>query len=425
MTKSLNNTGVRIVTAPWVLTFTDSAVRDGAVALCNGRIVAVGKRTTLVERYPDACVDHYRGVLMPALINAHAHLELSHLAGDPPLDHAKSFTDWVEALLARRFETTLSESEVVGLRRTELQNQYDSGVVFLGDIGNGSSHTLLSAKDKPLPEVYHMLELLGSSRDAQDLSLERLARLDSTEAAVAHAPYSTRPELLKEIKKRCTHLGHIFSIHTAEVAAEKDFINSQKGQFYEFLQKRGLWDGSFFDNAPTSDGTIDYFSNLGLLDEQTLLVHCIHLSNSDLDIIRNSGVHICVCPGSNSFLHSGVAPIERMMEHGILPAIGTDSLASNHCLDMWVEMQRISAEHPAIQPVDILKMATEAGAKAFGRFDDFGSLSAGKRASFLHLYSEKINNCNSESDLLKMLVTYGRPEKIEWIQQFSMSSRSN
>ncbi len=120
-----------------------------------------------------------------------------------------------------------------------------------------------------------------------------------------------------------------------------------------------------------------------------------------------------------------MAPIEKMLRHGIVPAIGTDSLASNLSLDMWAEMQRIANEHPDVNSLDILIMATQAGARAFGRDKDYGSLSRGKKASFLHLFSNEINNCITESDLLNMLVTYGRPEKIEWIQQSSMSSRSN
>jgi cytosine/adenosine deaminase-related metal-dependent hydrolase len=270
-----------------------------------------------------------------------------------------------------------------------------------------------------------MLEFLGSTKDAQKLSLERLSSLPTTHPATAHAPYSTRPEALVEIKKRCKKLQHIFSIHTAEVAAEEEFISSQTGDFVDFLKKRGSWNGDFFQKSQKCKSSIEYFSKLNVLDEQTLLVHCVHVSETDLAIIKNSGAHICVCPGSNSFLHSGIAPIGMMINHGILPAIGTDSLASNVCLDMWDEIQGIHIEHPDVDSLDILKMATQAGAKAFGRFNDYGTLSIGKKSSFLHLSSTKLNNCNTESDLLNMLTTYGRPEKIEWIHQSSMSSRSN
>jgi len=425
MARSLAGNILRIVTAGWVLTLDGPAIRNGAMVLENDRIVDVGDLNDLVARYLGVSVESYPGVFMPALINAHMHLELSHLQADFPLEEEKSFTDWVESLLLKRGQEKFSKNDITEIALNQIEQQYNSGVVFIGDIGNDPNPLFVQKRRGDVPEIYHMLEFLGSTKDVQELALNRLYSLDISKHATAHAPYSTRPETLAKIKKRCKNLGHIFSIHTAEIAAEKDFICSQSGQFFEFSMKRGSWNGDFFEKGPKSNSTIDYFSKINLLDEQTLLVHCVHLSALDLEIIKDSGAHICVCPGSNSFLHSGVAPIGEMIRHGIVPAIGTDSLASNLSLDMWGEMQRIANEHPDVDSLDILKMATEAGARAFGKSKDYGSLSRGKKASFLHLFSTEINNCITESDLLNMLVTYGRPEKIEWIQQYSMSSRSN
>jgi len=427
MARSFAGNILRIVTAGWVLTLDGPAIRNGAMVLENDRIVDVGKLSDLVARYPGVSVESYPGVFLPALINAHMHLELSHLQVDFPLDRDKSFTDWVESLLLKRGQERFSEQDITETALNQIEQQYNSGVVFIGDIGNDPKPLFLQKRSADFPEIYHMLEFLGSTKDAQEFALNRLSSLDTAEHATAHAPYSTRPETLAKIKKRCKNLGHVFSIHTAEIAAEKDFICSQTGLFFEFLKKRGSWNGDFFEKGPKgySKSTIDYFSKIDLLDKQTLLVHCVHLTPLDLEIIKDSGAHICVCPGSNSFLHSGVAPIGEMIRHGIVPAIGTDSLASNLSLNMWDEMQRIANEHPDVDSLDILKMATQAGSRAFGKNKDYGSLSTGKKASFLHLFSTEINNCITESDLLNMLVTYGRPEKIEWIQQSSMSSRSN
>ncbi len=425
MARSLASNILRIVTAGWVLTLDGPAIRNGAMVLENDRIVDVGDLDDVVARFPEVSVESYPGVFMPALINAHMHLELSHLQADFPLDEDKSFTDWVESLLLERGQESFSEQDITEIALNQIEQQHNSGVVFIGDIGNDPNPLFLQKRGGDVPEIYHMLEFLGSTKEAQEFALDRLSSLGVSQHATAHAPYSTRPEALAIIKKRCKDLGHIFSIHTAEIAAEKDFICSQSGDFFEFSMKRGSWNGDFFEKGPKSNSTIDYFFKLDLLDNQTLLVHCVHLSDHDLEIIKDSGAHICVCPGSNSFLHSGVAPIGEMIRHGIVPAIGTDSLASNLCLDMWAEMQRIGKEHPDVGSLDILTMATQAGARVFGRDKDYGSLSRGKKASFLHLFSTEINNCITESDLLNMLVTYGRPEKIEWIQQSSMSSRSN
>lgn len=419
------NNILRIVSAGWVVTLNGPAIRNGALALREGRIVDVGELSDLTVTYPEAPVDCYPGVFIPALVNAHMHLELSHLQAGLPLKEEESFTDWVGSLLLKRQVNTLSDIEISEITLAQIERQYNSGVAFIGDIGNDPNPQFLKQRNNVVPEIFHMLEFLGSTKDTQILSLERLSLLDSAQPATAHAPYSTRPETLKKIKKRCQKLNHVFSIHTAEVAEEKDFICSQSGQFVDFLKKRGLWNGDFFKKTQKSNSSVDYFSKLDLLDDQTLLVHCVHVSEKDIEIIKDSGSHICVCPGSNSFLHSGKAPIGKMISHGIVPAIGTDSLASNSGLDMWDEMRRVRKEHPDVESLDILKMATTAGARAFGIMKDYGTLSQGKKVSFLHLFSTEINNCITESDLLNMLLSYGRPENIEWIHQSTMSSRSN
>ncbi|BHH83267.1 amidohydrolase family protein [Desulforhopalus sp. 52FAK] len=415
----------RIVCAPWLLTMTGRAVKDGAVLLGDGQIQDVSEVELLSARYPDIEVEYFTGVFLPALVNAHSHLELSHLTGIKPLAPEKTFTDWVEDLLEQRFGPGSSENTILEIAREQVAQQFESGVVFIGDIGNSFLGSSLAPKKDQLPEVYHMLEMLGSSKEAVEAAYNRLSEFDSEVITVPHAPYSTRPELLKKIKQRSDKLGSIFSVHTAEVSAETDFIRSAEGLFYDFLVKRGVWKDDFFEYGSNAGTTVEYFSNLGLLNDKTLLVHCVHVTQADLVSIKESGAHICVCPGSNNFLHSGKAPIEDMVSCGLLPAIGTDSIASNSHLDMWEEMKIIRRDYPALKASDILAMATKAGADAFGQSDRFGTIAKGKNAAFLHVYSNKSINCITESELLNMLVSNGRPEKIEWIQQTFGNPRSN
>ncbi|WP_169309072.1 amidohydrolase family protein [Desulforhopalus sp. IMCC35007] len=415
---------VLIVTAPWVLSFDKPLIKNGAVALLDGRIVGVGSEHKVAERFSTSVTHRYPGVLLPALVNAHMHLELSCFNADTALDANSSFTDWVEDLLQKRAHNAVSEKDIRIAAERQIEKQFESGVVFIGDIGNIPEFFFSPPAESHLPQVYHMLEFLGSTHDAVQNSFKRLENLPVTVAAVAHAPYSTRPELLVKIKERCDRLGHIFSVHTSETWDELSFITSQTGLFRDFLEKRGTWDGEFFRNAPESSSTIDYFSRLGLLNAKTLLVHCVSVSDQDLAVVQESGAKICVCPGSNAFLHSGVAPVKTMLDYDIIPALGTDSPASNPQPDMWAEMQRVAADHPGIDAVMILKMATQAGAKAFGLDAHYGNISLGKAASFLHVDSKKINNCKTDKELLNVLVKSGKPEIIQWIQQPLMHSQS-
>jgi cytosine/adenosine deaminase-related metal-dependent hydrolase len=416
---------VRIVSAPWVLSFDEPLIKNGAVALQDGRVIGLGSEQKVTECFSTVCTHRYSGVLMPALVNAHMHLELSCFYADTVLDVKSSFTDWVEDLLKKRGQDSVSEKDIRRAAERQREKQRESGVAVIGNIGNCPDLFPRPSAEHQLPQVYHMLELLGSTHDAVQNSLERLENLPATVVAAAHAPYSTRPELLVQIKKRCDRLGHVFSVHTSETYDELSFITSQTGLFRDFLEKRGTWDGEFFRSAPESSSTIDYFSKIGILNEKTLLVHCVNVSDEDLAIVKASGAKICVCPGSNAFLHSGVAPVKTMLNYDIVPALGTDSAASNLEPDMWAEMQRVAADHPEVKAVTILKMATQAGAQAFGLDAYYGNISLGKTASFLHVDSRKINTCRTDEELLNVLVKSGKPETIQWIQQPLMHSQSN
>lgn len=415
MTQHQEQSVTRIVSAPWVVTGRGAAIKNGCVALQGGRIGAVGSEAEMRELYPDFSVDSYPGVFMPPLVNGHMHLELSVFPGLTPLEASRSFTDWVEELLGRRFAAEISEGELHLAIKRDIELQYDLGVIAIGDIGNQEIPWLDGRDKNSPPHIYRMIELLGATEEAVAASLERLNNIDLSLPVTGHAPYSTRADLLQAIKKRCRERGHIYSIHTAEVGEEEDFLVLQKGIFQEFLERRGAWDTTFFEHGVQSKSTIDYYQKLGLLDDHTLLVHCIHISDSDLEIIKKTGAHICICPGSNAYLHSGVAPVDRMIHHGVIPALGTDSRSSCLSLSIWDEMQRLHIEHPGVEVREILAMATLGGARALHLEDDYGSLQKGKRASFLHVLSDKLHECETEQDLLHALVSGGCPQTIEWI----------
>ncbi len=220
----------------------------------------------------------------------------------------------------------------------------------------------------------------------------------------AHAPYSTHIELLRTLKNRALRSGQIFSIHTAESVAEHDMISQGKGEMRNFLEKRGFWDDSFQPTGKDQQGSISYLHQHSLLDKQTLCVHCVHVTNQEIDLLTETRAKICLCPGSNRYLGVGTAPVEDYLNKGILPALGTDSLTSNPELSLWREMRLLAEEHPGIQPKDILRMATLGGAEALGLEDQLGSLEAGKKANILII--EQLDHLQHASDLQEYLVNH-------------------
>ncbi len=404
-----------ILSAPWVVPVDMSVIREGSIVVADGRIVDIGRRIAILQKYPQVPETSYSCVLMPGLVNAHMHLELSHLQHNSEPLPDQNFTDWIDALIAKRVADQSCREKIVETFTMSLHEQYSSGVVLIGDIGNEYYDELHFAGGEFQPNVLRMLEYLGPNREGSRLAQESLLQLDERISVTGHAPYSTAPELLLAIKKRCNRLQHLFSIHTAESGDEREFLQAGTGCFRDFLEKKNSWDGVFHFPESGFPGTIEYFDHLGLLDDKTLLVHCVHVSENELQLIKERGARICLCPGSNQFIGVGLAPVEQMIALGLLPALGTDSPASNHAIDIWREMQLLVNHYSTLEYSTVLAMATIGGAKALRYDADFGSLSVGKKAQFIHVSSASLKRCGDKEQLVEELVSGGKPTEIEWM----------
>ncbi len=402
-----------IYSAPWVLPIAQPAIKNGGVAVKNGVIEAVGPVEELRAAYPDGEETTYGGLLMPGLINAHIHLELSHLKGVERPDSHGQMCRWIEALLQARVECEVSSDQQVRLRNKAIADQFRSGVVLMADIGNDPY--LGEPERAHYPLINHFQEFLAPTKTAADAAVRAVNELPDGVSVSAHACYSTLPDLIRILKDRAKRLRRIFPIHVAESAEEIEFIQTLSGPFRDFLKQRGAWDSSFKGARHTNQGVVNYLHDLGVLDNMTLCIHCVHINEKETGLLAQSGSHLCLCPGSNRFLRVGKAPLEIMLQGGLLPAIGTDSIASNDRLDMWSEMRLLREEHPTVDPLTILKMATLGGAAALHCQDVFGSLSSGHSALILHVDSEPILRAVSESDIYDILTREGRPTTVDWI----------
>jgi cytosine/adenosine deaminase-related metal-dependent hydrolase len=185
-------------------------------------------------------------------------------------------------------------------------------------------------------------------------------------------------------------------------------ISQGKGEMRDFLEQRGFWASSFRPTGSDSKGAVSYLHQHGLLDSRTLCVHCLHVTDQEMDILTETGAKVCLCPGSNRYLGVGSAPVERYLRKGILPALGTDSLTSNPELSIRREMGLLAEEHQGVDPADILRMATLGGAEVLGLERMLGSLEAGKKAEILAV--ELPGHIKCASDIQKYLVVHGEQE---------------
>ncbi len=383
--------------------------KDGGVLVENGLINKVGSFSELAGLAQEV-VDHQNSILIPALVNCHSHLELSWMATEKGSQlaslHPGDFVGWIRGLLSLR--TQEPEKEIRRLSFLKAKKQLGAlGTGFLVDTGNAMPDDYYLQNNLP---SFFLLELLGLTGKLQDEAIKKIANLPEDIICTPHAPYSTGPNLLRRLKKRSTEKRQLFSIHTAESTDEIEFLQNGSGPFKPFLAERGISLSSF--TVPKT-GSVHYLDKLGLLDNKTLCVHCVHLTDDEIDIIAVRGTKIILCPGSNRYLGVGKAPVNKFLQRSILPALGTDSLASNSSLSLWEEMRVLQEDWPGIDPRIIFAMAASGGGQALGDKSIYGQLAPGKSPRFLAVETP---SPLQEKDVFSFLTTVGKSVKIKWVE---------
>ena len=202
------------------------------------------------------------------------------------------------------------------------------------------------------------------------------SRPTRTGTVVAHAPYSTAPALFSAIASR--HAGPApLSVHLAESAEEVEFLHTGHGAFRDLLMDVGTWTPKW--EVPRC-GPVEYLRRHGYLRPGTLLVHGVHLTPEELELVRDSEAVVVTCPRSNGWVGGGVPPIARFYNAGVAVAIGTDSLASTDSLNMFDELAALRRMAPEVHAGLLLESATRAGAEALGWGRAYGTLSPGRLA---------------------------------------------
>ena len=390
--------------APFVVPGHAPVIVDGAVLTEDGLVAAVGPYADLKD--VDAQLKDYGGhVITPPLVNCHAHLELSCLAGlsgNPPAPG--DMTGWIRRLLAARAENPDQET-VQDAARLALARLYAGGCRAVADIGNRRESSLLSEGFKT--EVLFFLELLGLCGAAEEAALASLPGIGADVRCAPHAPYSSGPALIRALKKRAC--GSLFPLHVAESAQEIEFLRTGGGPFRDFLGERGVEVAAF---TPPDMGAIRYLDSLGVLDAQTLCVHSVHVEDEEIALLAERGAAVCVCPGSNRFMGVGVAPVQKMRAQGIPLVLGTDSLVSNPLLSLWREMQILREDHPDLPPEAVFAMASVNGARLLGISGKLGIVTPGVSSSLLAVRCP----AQSEEEVFEFLTSVGTDVRLEWLE---------
>ncbi len=347
-------------------------VADFAMIHDGRRILETGTWSLLKHTFSGKVTDLGEVTLVPGLINAHTHLELSHMAGRTV--QQQGFLKWVQSLLNA---PPGFDPEAV---RAALESMKAGGTCFCGDIATYNCVAVAAIMEESNMGFTAWCEAIGTRIPAQGARFfpQKTYTMGRT-AGAGHALYSTGAELLQAVQKADQTAGLPFSIHLAENQEEEDIVARGTGEFAQMLAKAGM----LADCGSKGRSPVEHAHALGLLDDGTLAVHCVRVSDTDIATLAASGTHVCLCPRSNDFIGEGRAPWEKIMHSGINTCLGTDSIASNHDLDLWNELEFFLRNlRSSLTPPQALALITSNSAKALKIDAAYGSLEKGKRACF-------------------------------------------
>lgn len=339
-------------------------ILDGGLLIRDGRILAVGPWKEVAGH--GVRRDLGAVTIVPGLINAHAHLELSHLARR--VATGQGFMAWADSLFAAMREGRSDESTV----DLAVAEAHASGTCCVADVVAQGADLVCRALDRQGMRGFLFREFSGRDRVFSPQALP------GQWSAAIHALYSTDQGFAQTVKGGCLARGLPFSLHLAEVPGENELFRSGRGEFAGFLRARRILPKGF--EAPGLSVT-EFARNLGLLDETTLAVHCVWVDGRDVGILAESAASVCLCLRSNRLIGVGDAPAAAMHAAKIPLCLGTDSLASVQSLDLWEEVRAVRRLLTPPAPLhDLLAMVTVNPARALGLAQDYGSLETGKRA---------------------------------------------
>jgi len=361
------------LTARWVLPVSEAPIAGGAVLIADdGRIAAVGPDASVPRPPAAAAPDLGDAVLLPGLVNAHAHLELMAMRGlvtDRPLPR------WVGRV--RRLKDALSAEDFEAAARWGVLEGFAAGITTTGDTGStgapARAMAALGARGIAYQEVFgpdpaQCEAALAGLKTA----LDALAPLASDRLAIGispHAPYTVSTALLAAAAGLAAARRRPVAMHVAESEEETRLVTEGQGPFADALRARGI--------AVVARGTspVGWALDGGLGPLRPLLIHCVHLDDEDRYRIAAASAGVAHCPWSNATLATGHADLRALHAAGITVGLGTDSVAAGRDLDLFAEA-RLARDASGLAPRAVLRLVTADAAAALG-VEDVGRLAPG------------------------------------------------
>jgi len=397
--------------ARYLVPMAGEPLEDGAVLVEAGRIVAVGPYATL-RRHHAALIDCGDAILLPPLVNAHTHLELTDFptwaAALADLAAGETFVDWIRRVV--QVKRARSGDDFAASVKHGIAQSLAAGTGAVGDI---LSHFAACSAYAASPLRGRLFfETLGHDPARTQPQLQEIATLLAAglcgrllPGLAPHAPYSLSAAHLAATVAQALREQAPLTLHAAESREEVALIRAAAGPIAQVLYPLAGWELP----SPQHSSPIAYLSRQGALTPGMLLVHGVQVDAADVALIAAAGCGMVLCPRSNARLGVGTAPAALYRQLGVPLALGTDSLASNDSLSLWDEIAAARRVYPAFSPPELLHLATAGGAALLGLTGEMGTLHPGSGAHFQLL---RPNSLPALAELAEFLASPGRSAEV-------------
>lgn len=359
---------------------------NGTDLLANSVLITddLGKIIAVVnDKDAGEDVEALTGILSPGFINAHCHLELSHLKNKIP-----ERTGLIEFVYKVVTERHFPEETILHAMKIAQDEMIQNGIVAVGDICNN----VLSASIKGSGKIryYNFIEASGwhpqvamERFERSRIIYEKYFEEKQNVSIVPHAPYSVSEILWEKITPYFS--GKIVTIHNQETIYEDEFFLNGKGELAKMYEMMKI-DNAFY-KSPGIRSVPSYFEKLSPASS-VILVHNTFIKQADIDYIKKTKgsqqvVSFCLCPNANMYIENALPPVDLLMHNNVNIILGTDSLASNNQLNIMEEIKTVSKKFPSIKIETLLRWATLNGANALEMNDTLGSFEPGKKSGIV------------------------------------------
>jgi cytosine/adenosine deaminase-related metal-dependent hydrolase len=387
---------LKYFSADWIFSVSSAPIKNGVIAVNpDGTIEEV--LTEQKAANLDLEILKYKGAIVPGFINTHCHLELSHMLGQ--IAEQTGLVEFVQRIIKSRQGDA---AEIKTAMYDADQKMFDNGIVAVGDISNQVS----SKEVKENSKIYYhtFIEAMGFNPDRADAIMDYATGIKQAfeplpTSIVPHAPYSASPQLFERIREAAENDNAVISVHNQETKDENAFFKNKTGGFLDLYQFLGL-DISFFE--PTAKTSLQTWLPY-IKQQKTLLVHNTVSNKADVEFAKdyNSNLYWCLCPQANLYIENVLPDVDLLMGEGVKITLGTDSLASNHQLNILSEMATLQ-KHKQVSFEKLLNWATINGAEFLELDQQLGTIEAGKKPG-LNLIQLSVD-FRIESDQVKRLI---------------------